>query len=101
MITQGQAHECTGWARDCPRWEERSLLLDRAEVELRSCLVDASDAERQVRELVEMNGLLRADLDAQQMLAQSRWTTLELVGLSSVVLGGGLVAGFLVGLLAF
>ena len=101
VITQGQAYECATWARDCPRWEERSLLLDRAEVELRSCLVDASDAERQVRELVAMNGLLRADLDAQRMLAQSRWTTLELIGLSSVVLGGGLVAGFLVGLLAF
>lgn len=101
VITQGQAHECATWAGDCPRWEQRSLLLDRAEMELRSCLVDASDAERQARDLVEMNGLLRADLDAQQMLAQSRWTTLELVGLSSVVLGGGLVAGLLVGLFAF
>ena len=101
VITQGQARECTDWARDCPRWEKRSLLLDRAKLELQSCLVDASEAEDQARDLAAVVEGLRADLLAQQMLTQSRWTTLELVGLSSVVLGGGLLAGLLAGLFSF
>lgn len=101
VITQAQAVECAGWSQNCPRWEERSLLLDRSQTELRSCLVDSTEAERQATELVDMTELLRSDLEKQRRLATSRWTTLEIVGVGAISITAGLVAGFFTGLLAF
>lgn len=101
VITQGQAIECAGWSQDCPRWEERSRLLDRSQAELQTCLIDASDAERQVVELVDMNRLLHSDLDKQRRLSQSRWTTLEIVGVAAISVTAGLLGGFAAGAYAF
>ncbi len=87
-ITQAQARTCAGWARDCPRWEERSLLLDRLRIEVDGLVLRAEGSETESQ-------ALRVDLAECRDLAAGRWSIWTVSALSA----GGVILGFALGIL--
>jgi hypothetical protein len=88
------------WKRDCPRWEQRSGLLDEAlsELEWGQTLLDqASQATDKYRDRVDLLSLEVEDLRSE---LRGQWTFLEVVGLSALVFVSGLAGGVVVGLFA-
>ena len=88
-------------AADCRLWRSKAQTAEGTLQALRRCQLHAQD-------LLEARDGLYAQLRAQDDLlsrweaeADSRWTTLEVVGLSGIGIGAGLVVGVLVGLFAF
>ena len=86
---------------DCHLWKKEAQIGERT-----LSLLEISQLHAQ--DLLEARDQLYVQLQAQDDLlsrweaeADSRWTTLEVVGLSGLGVGAGLVVGVLVGLFAF
>jgi hypothetical protein len=100
VVGRDAAARCASWSQTCPMWEHRSGLLDQAlatldkgKALLEECTTAGDQLNAQVLELAVQNEDLQASIN-------SRWTTLEVLGVVSMGTLGGLLAGFLVGAFA-